>query len=262
MIDSNSQTAESSEIRKASYLVYAKPLMILLLVFIPFSIGFFIGNKYILPFLTAIPAGIVLIRHIKNTRFIICIYDMLLYVFWLSVVGITLMYLFPEQASDVTLRGNEYVAEMYPWLCGDHSKEGSPLLFIPEHLLHMLIVSIASLISAGMLAIIFGTALMNYMNYYVSWLMLNSSKPLFMAIIGWHPWSICRVVSFIILGCVFAIPILKVMKGRKISDYRGITVLIVIAIALEILDIVLKTFIGSGWRDFLVMNLNSTMFDM
>ncbi len=57
MSDSKAQTVESSETKKTVHFVYAKPLMILLLVFIPFAIGYFIGNKFILPILTAIPAG-------------------------------------------------------------------------------------------------------------------------------------------------------------------------------------------------------------
>ncbi len=187
---------------------------------------------------------------------------MILYVFWLTVIGITLMYFFPENASSVILRGNEYINEMYPWLCGADSKEGSPALFIPEHLLHMSIVSVSSLVSAGMISLIFGTILVNYMIYYVSWLMLNSPQPLLMAIIGWHPWSICRVISFIILGCICAIPILKGLRGHKKSDYRKYVIMIIVAIAFEILDIILKTYIGSGWRDLLVMNLNPSVLGM
>ena len=262
MTDSKAQTTESSETKKIFHFVYTRPLMIILLVFIPYSIGFFIGYKFILPLLTAIPAGLVLIRHIKNRRLLVCVLDMILYVLWLSVIGITLMYFFPAKAASVVLNGDKYLAEMYPWLCGVMSKESTPAQFIPEHLLHMLIVAVASLISAGVISLIFGTILVNYMNYYVSWLMLNSSQPLLMAVIGWHPWSICRVISFIILGCVCAIPILKGLRGHDKSDYRKYIIMIVAAIALEILDILLKTYIGSGWRDLLVMNLDSGAFEM
>jgi hypothetical protein len=262
MTDSKAQTVESSETQKTFHFVYTKTLMILLLVFIPFSIGYFIGNKFILPLLTAIPAGLVLIRHIKNGRITIAVLDMIVYVLWLSVIGIALMYFFPAKAASVVMNGDKYLAEMYPWLCGAMSKEGTPAQFIPEHLLHMAIVAVASLISAGVISLIFGTILMNYMNYYVSWLMLNSSQPLLMAVIGWHPWSICRVISFIILGCVCAVPILKGLRGHEKSDYRKYIIMIVAAIAFEVLDIVLKTYIGSGWRDLLVMNLESGVFEM
>ncbi|MFH1515756.1 MAG: hypothetical protein ABIG42_09895, partial [bacterium] len=195
----------------------------------------------------------------KNGKALIAVLDMILYVLWLTIFSLILMYFFHDKASAVIINGEEYWEEMYWWLAGAPAKESTPSQFIPEHIKHMVIVAVASLASAGMLALLFGTVLMNYMNYYVSQLMLNSSKPLLMAVIGWHPWSICRVVSFIILGCALAWPLVsRFGKGEKI-DARKFKIMVGIAIGLEILDILLKTFIGPGWRELLLVNLNESL---
>ena len=261
MNTNNKNKNDSNKVVNDTKFIYSQPLLILLLVVLPYSIGFFSGIKYLLPFMTAIPAGLVLIRHMKNGKPLTAVLDMILYVFLLTVFSLILMYFFHDRASTVILKGEDYWNEMMPWLEGARiAKEGNPSMFIPEHIKHTVIVAVASLVSAGMLALLFGTVLMNYMNYYVSQLMLNSSKPLLMAVVGWHPWSICRVVAFIILGCALAWPLVSRFKKAEKIDFKKFTIMIAIAIGLEILDILLKTTIGPGWRDLLVANLNESFF--
>ena len=232
-------------------LVYSKPIMILLLIFLPYFVAFIIGNKYILPFITSIPASIVLFRHLKNSKPFIAVLDMLLYVFWLSVIGIVLMTYFSERAEHVILNGKNYVAEMSSWLFGEASKEGSPSLFIPEHLTHMVIVAVSSLISCGFLALLFGTVLMNYMNYYVSVLIIMTGNPI-LSVIGWHPWSVLRVISFIILGCALAWFLTSKITGSPKPRMRAVILMLMLSIILEAADIILKTTIGSIWRDLIL----------
>jgi len=237
-------------------LVYSKPIMILLLILLPYSITFFIGNPYIIPLSTSVPASIILFRHLRNSKPQIAILDMLLYVFWLTVIGIFIMYFRFDRAGWAIIHGEEYIAEMSPWLRGDVAKESNPALFIPEHLNHMAIVAVSSLISCGFLALLFGTILMNYMNYYVVWLMRMSTKPFLLAIIGWHPWSVLRVISFIILGCALAMPLTSKIGKKQKLDYRKLFWMIGIAITLEAVDIILKATIGSSWRSLIVNNLS------
>ena len=247
-------------------LTYLSPWKVLVLVFIPFTVGFYFEPHYLiwltsgapifLPLLTGIPAGIVLILHLKNGRLGYALIDMILYVLWLTVIGLILMYFFPDMATVAVINGFQYWDEMLPWLHGYAVKEGIPSQFIPEHLMHMGIVIISSLISAGMIALIFGTVLVNYMNYYVAQLMINSPTPLLMAVIGWHPWSICRVLSFIILGIVFAIPLVRLFNRKLVFSRRTIIHMILAAVCLEIIDILLKTYLGNSWRDLLVSNMS------
>jgi len=257
-MDEKELTAESqisSPRKKLPLLTLLRPSMIILLVFLPYSIAFLIGWKYLLPFATALPASIILYMHMKKKQPFAAVVDMLLYVFWLTVVSIIWMYFLYDRAGEIVIHGKDYVAEMKPWLEGEASKEGTPSLFIKEHMLHMAIVAAASLISAGFLALLFGTILVNYMNFYVVSLMRMSSKPLLVAVIGWHPWSVLRVIAFIILGCAFAWPLaVKIGKGNGI-DKRKFIIMIIIAIILEIGDLLLKTYIGPSWRDLIARNI-------
>lgn len=259
------------KVAKSYNLTYLSPWKILVLVFIPFTAGFYLEHDFLfqftasapvfLPLLTGIPAGIVLILHLKKGHLGLALIDMILYVFWLTVIGITLMYFFPDLATVAVLNGFQYWDEMLPWLHGYAVKEGIPSQFIPEHLLHMGIVAISSLISAGIIALIFGTVLVNYMNYYVAQLMINSPTPLLMAVIGWHPWSICRVLSFIILGILFAIPLVRLFNRKLVFSKRTVILMILAAVCLEILDIVLKTYLGNSWRELLVSNMSLPDFE-
>lgn len=239
-----------------SRLIYLQPLMIVLLVFIPFSIGYFSGIAILLPLLTGIPAGIVLIKHLSKGAIYRAILDMILYVFWLSIIGIILMYYFHDRASDVVIRSEEYWSDMELWLKGDPSKQGTPSEFIPEHIKHTVTVSVASLISAGMIGINFGTVLMNYMNYYVATIMLMSDSPLLLAIIGWHPYSVCRVIGFIILGCTFSWVFVSRFSKESNFNRRIFVFLIILGLCLELLDILLKIYIAPGWRDLIVANIS------
>lgn len=236
--------------------IYLRPSMIFLLVLLPFTAGYFLGLKYLLPLLTGIPASIVLIIHLRKKRYMTSVMDMILYVFWLSISGLILMYFFPDQADRVILKGISYWEEMRPWLEGQASKEGSWQKFIPEHLLHTVIVGVSSLISAGSLALIFGTILVNYMNFYVSKLMLAADFPILLAFVGWHPWSVIRVIGFIILGCACAAPMVSKIDRHVSLDKRKIILMIIFAVILEITDILLKIFTGPIWRDFIASHIN------
>jgi hypothetical protein len=260
------------KVAKSLDLTYLSPWKILVLVFIPFAAGFYLEHNFlfqslfhftagvpvILPLLTGIPAGIVLILHLKKGQLGLALIDMVLYVLWLTVIGLILMYYYPEKASNAILNGYSYWKEMLPWLQGSEAKESTPSQFIPEHLLHMGIVAISSLISAGMIALLFGTVLVNYMNYYVTQLMINSPTPLLMSVIGWHPWSICRVLSFITLGVVFAIPLVWMFNRKLVFNRRTIILMILAAVCLEVIDILLKIYLGNSWRDLLASNLSFT----
>jgi membrane protein CcdC involved in cytochrome C biogenesis len=109
-----------------------------------------------------------------------------------------------------------------------------------------------------MIALLFGTVLVNYMNYYVTQLMINSPTPLLMSVIGWHPWSICRVLSFITLGVVFAIPLVWMFNRKLVFNRRTIILMILAAVCLEVIDILLKIYLGNSWRDLLASNLSFT----
>jgi hypothetical protein len=65
-------------------------------------------------------------------------------------------------------------------------------------------------------------ALMNYMAYYVAEVVrLTPVAPRRAALLGWHPWSVVRIVSFVILGVVLAEPLLRRLTGPRARSPAG-----------------------------------------
>jgi hypothetical protein len=148
---------------------------------------------------------------------------------------------YPERGKEVVIKGHSYAEEMFRWIITGEGTEGNPAQFIPQHLMHLAILVILSLLTMSSLSILFGTVLMNYMAYYVARLMLVTDSPLVTFIIGWHFWSLFRIVGFVILGVVFS-----EFLGHRIFKYRWNIVdvknYLIAAGILLLMDIICKAF--------------------
>ncbi len=89
---------------------------------------------------------------------------------------------------------------MFHWIRTGEGAEGSLQLFLPIHLREYALFSLLSLLTFGSAALILGTYLLNYMNFYVGQLVYQSSHPWLAALVGWPPWSMLRVVGYIATG--------------------------------------------------------------
>ncbi|MDJ0679079.1 MAG: hypothetical protein QNJ18_04365 [Xenococcaceae cyanobacterium MO_167.B52] len=133
-----------------------------------------------------------------------CYNQAMLWVLWwaicqsLAVAGATV--LAPERATEVVLNGAIYTEDMFHWIRTGEGSEGSLQLFLPLHLREYALFSLLSLVTLGSAALILGTYLLNYMNFYVGQLVYQSSNPWLAALVGWPPWSILRVVGYIATG--------------------------------------------------------------
>ncbi|WP_375509680.1 hypothetical protein [uncultured Nostoc sp.] len=95
----------------------------------------------------------------------------------------------PQTAAKNILRGQSYTMEMLHWIRTGEGSEGSLNLFLPDHLLHYGIFCILCIVTISSIALIFGTWMLNYMNFYVAELVKVSTKPRFS--------SYFRVVSLV-----------------------------------------------------------------
>ena len=95
-----------------------------------------------------------------------------------------------------------------------------------------------------------GSVLLGYMSFYVGDLAHGSSHcaPAWAALLAWNPWSIVRVVSFIVLGVVLAEPLLSRRTAVPPGSRRG---WIAAALAGAAADIVLKTALAPAWSRLL-----------
>lgn len=119
----------------------------------------------------------------------------------------------PELAMDAVLNGEPYRQEMFHWIETGQGAEGEPSRFLPTHALHLVAFVVLTWISAGYLGLVLGAVLMGYMSYFVASYgsAVGSSEiagTLFGCLLAWVPWSVIRVMAFVLLGCLFARPLL------------------------------------------------------
>lgn len=126
----------------------------------------------------------------------------------LSVSVIALVHLAPEAAAAGILNGEPYRSEMFGWIATGQGREVSPALFLPEHALHLVAFVVLCWLSASYLGLVLGAVLTAYMSYFVGSYAIAAELPLLGSIAAWVPWSVVRVAAFVLLGVVFARPLL------------------------------------------------------
>ena len=96
-----------------------------------------------------------------------------------------------------------------------------------------------------------GAVLMNYMGHYVGTLAARSARPALTLLLGWHPWSVVRIISFVILGVVLSVPLLSRVT-RITIDRQTARRLIIAACAGLVVDIVMKALLAPAWQRLLL----------
>jgi len=127
-------------------------------------------------------------------------------------------------------------------------------MFIPQQAGHAALFCVLAVASGGVLAMPMGAVLMNYMGHYVGTLAAISRHPAPLLLLGWHPWAVIRVISFVVLGVVLSAPLLSRLfrfrvdwsAGRRLTAWAGCGLLA---------DIVLKTLLAPTWQRLLLRML-------
>ena len=163
-------------------------------------------------------------------------------------------YYWPKWMARSIWRAESYTESMFRWIETGVLPEGSAGFVILFHLRQTILYCALALISANFLSLVLGSALLNYMNYYVAQLALRSRKPLTAFVLGWNPWSVIRVISFLWLGTVFGI---LVSSNIFILHYKFNWFWLVPGIAGVIADVVLKIVGSPSWRLILKSSASS-----
>jgi hypothetical protein len=127
----------------------------------------------------------------------------------LSLGVILLVALAPATAAGAVLHGPAYKTEMFGWVTTGIAPENSPRLFLPQHLLHLSLFLVLTWVSGGYLGLVLGTFLVDYMSFFVGSYAVAIGHPVTGVLAAWVPWSVLRVASFVLLGAVFARPLLE-----------------------------------------------------
>ena len=126
----------------------------------------------------------------------------------LSAGTILLVLWFPEAARGGILRGEPYRQEMFGWIATGIAPENDWRQFLPQHLLHLSVFVVLTWLSGGYLGLSLGALLVAYMSYFVGAYAGASGHPLLGSFVAWVPWSVIRVFAFVLLGALFARPLL------------------------------------------------------
>jgi hypothetical protein len=110
----------------------------------------------------------------------------------------------------------------------------------------MIVFCLLSAISASSLSLLMGSALMNYMSFYVGSLILASNDHTTAALMGWHPWAIIRVMSYVILGVIIGEPMICRIVKRD-YNYSEVRPFFWAALTGLCVDIVVKALLAPSW---------------
>ncbi len=126
----------------------------------------------------------------------------------LSLGVIVLVEAWPQAAAAGILHGEAYRGEMFGWIATGVAPENDWRQFVPIHLEHLALFLLLTWVSGAYLGLVLGAALVDYMSYFVGSYALAGGHPVAGAIAAWVPWSVLRVMAFVLLGCLFARPLL------------------------------------------------------
>ena len=159
----------------------------------------------------------------------------------------------PQGAFQTIWHAGEFRDDMVRWIGTGRGQEGNIALFLPRVLVEYALVWILSAASLGLAALLLGSLLLGYMNAYVGWVVANSDpamQPLTSALVAWPPWSVARVLSFILAGTAGALwGAARFYRGTKAP--RLVARLALFSFLLLLVDIGLKWWLAPIWRDWL-----------
>lgn len=222
---------------------------------VSYLLAVWIGMPALVPALNTLPAFPFLLLALRDNRTTVALVRMLLWALVLAVCSTGFAYLDPVRTEAVFINAGPYRQEMLEWILTGEGRESSPAQFIPQHVAHAALFCGLALFSGGVLAMPMGALLMNYMGHYVGWLASVSAEPTRTMLLGWHPWAVLRVASFVTLGVVLAGPVLSRVAGfrYRLADHRR---LVAGALAGLVIDVLLKGMLAPTWSRLLRASLS------
>jgi hypothetical protein len=184
-----------------SWTVWLTPLLPLL--------GALPGGEWVLPLIAPLTVYPEFARRVRNEDLFDAWRLGLLWAALLSLGVILLVAVLPAVARGGIWQGEPYRVEMFGWVTTGIAPENDWQQFLPQHVLHLGIFVALSWVSGGYLGLALGALLVDYMSYFVGSFAMVSRHPVLGAMVAWVPWSVIRVLAFVLLGVLFARPLLR-----------------------------------------------------
>jgi len=223
-----------------------------------YGVGWLVGVPLLVPILNTLASYPFMVAALRRGDLRLAVARMLIWALTMGVCASLLSYARPVQTDRLFLRGEAYRVEMHTWVMTGRGAESTPSQFIPQQIGHALLFSALALATGGALAMPMGAVLMNYMGHYVGTLAAIGRRPVLLLILGWHPWAVIRIVSFVVIGVVLSTPLVgRLARDERTDDTarvdrRQARALLIGAVAGLVADIVLKTLLAPAWQRLLV----------
>jgi hypothetical protein len=116
--------------------------------------------------------------------------------------------------------GADYWDKSQRWIRGFHNPEYDPASWLPAQLQLLGAFCLYGYVSLGVAPLWQGFHEVGLMNYYVGRLMAESEDPFLALVLGWHPWSWCRGLGYLILTFEVSSLALEHLTGTRLSSLR------------------------------------------
>ena len=225
----------------------SRSLWILLTPFVPL-LAALPGGQWLLPLLAPLTLYPAFVERVRERDYFKAWQLGIAWAALLSAGLIALTFWLPDAARAGILNGEPYREEMFTWINTGVGRENDWRAFLPTHVLHFAIFLVLTWVSGGYLGLVLGAVLMGYMSYFVGSYAAASGHPLLGSLAAWVPWSVLRVLAFVLFGTLFARPLLV----RRIWPFeREEGKLMALAASGLLADILIKAFFARGYGVFL-----------
>jgi hypothetical protein len=212
--------------------------------------GLALGNRWILPALNTLAIYPFYVRLIAAGRRRRAFALALLWAIFMSQAVIAGTCLFPGRSGAAIVNGREYTNEMFSWIRTGEGRESNPSEFLPDHARDLALFAVLAFLTAGLAALFMGAVLLNYMNFYVGSLLLESTHPLYAAALGWPPYAAIRVVGYILIATALSDASIGTF-GRRGAGWQRTVRYAAAGFALVLLDVIIKAGTAAGWAKLL-----------
>jgi hypothetical protein len=185
----------------------SRPLWILLTPFLPL-LAAVPGGQWLLPLLAPLTLYPSFVERVRERDYFKAWQLGIAWAVLLSAGVIALVFVLPDVARDGILHGEPYRQEMFGWINTGVAPENDWRVFLPTHVLHFAIFLALTWASGGYLGLVLGAVLMGYMSYFVGCYAVASGHPFLGSLASWVPWSVLRVLAYVLFGTLFARPLL------------------------------------------------------
>jgi len=221
--------------------------ILLLTVFLPLLVVV-PGGKWALPLLAPLTVYFPFLQRVRERDYLGAWSLGLAWALLLSLGVILLVFWLPDVARSGILHGEAYRQQMFGWVATGEAPENDWRQFLPQHLLHLGVFLLLTWATAGYLGLALGAGLVGYMSYFVGSYAVATGHPFLGSMAAWVPWSVVRVCAFVLLGTLFARPLLV----RRVWPFGGREHrLMALAFAGILADIVIKTLAAPAYGLFL-----------